>query len=76
MPRLRDEMLMGEEGRQLLCDRPSLNTKTVDMRQLAGMERGSVGRAYTEWLEWCRVGPDTRAKVGCGSEGAAYTRRD
>lgn len=56
-------MLKGDEGRRLLWERPSLNTKTVDMAALQRMERGTTGRAYADWLEWCRVGPDTRAKV-------------
>ncbi|CAO1628060.1 unnamed protein product [Parajaminaea phylloscopi] len=63
LPRLRDDMLDHEEGRRLLVDRPSINTKTVDMSALSTMRPGTLGNEYTKWLQWCRVGPDTRAKV-------------
>lgn len=63
LPRLRDDMLQHDEGRRLLVDRPSVNTKTVDMQKLRQMPVGSFGHEYTKWLDWCRVGPDTRAKV-------------
>lgn len=63
LPRLRDEMLEHDEGRRLLVDRPSINTRTVDMSYLETLQPGTLGNEYTKWLEWCRVGPDTRAKV-------------
>lgn len=63
LQRLRHDMLASPEGRQLLLERPEINTKTVDMDRLRAMEERSFGRAYTQWMEWCRVGPDTRAPV-------------
>jgi ubiquinone biosynthesis protein COQ4 len=64
LPRLRDRMLETEEGRQILKDRPVVNTTTVDMSKLAHYPEGSFGHAYVTWLERCGVTPDTRTPVG------------
>ncbi|GBE87949.1 Ubiquinone biosynthesis protein COQ4, mitochondrial [Sparassis crispa] len=63
LPRLRDRMLQSQEGRQILKDRPRVNTHTVDMNKLALLPEGSFGRAYVTWLERCGVTPDTREPV-------------
>lgn len=63
LPRLRDIMLESEEGRQILKDRPRVNTQTVDMDTLAKYPEGTFGRAYVTWLERCGVTPDTRDPV-------------
>lgn len=61
--RLRDIMLESPEGRKILKQRPRINTSTLDMNKLAQLPEGTFGRAYTTWLERCRVTPDTRAPV-------------
>ncbi|KAG7451396.1 Coq4-domain-containing protein [Guyanagaster necrorhizus] len=61
--RLRDIMLESSEGRRILKQRPRINTTTLDMNNLAQLPEGTFGRAYTSWLERCRVTPDTRAPV-------------
>ncbi|KAL0953293.1 hypothetical protein HGRIS_004542 [Hohenbuehelia grisea] len=63
LPRLRDIMLESAEGRQILKDRPRVNSATVDMDQLAKYPQGSFGLAYVTWLERCGVTPDTREPV-------------
>ncbi|KAF8176133.1 ubiquinone biosynthesis protein COQ4, mitochondrial [Mycena galopus ATCC 62051] len=63
LPRLRDIMLASEEGRQILKDRPRINSRTVDLAKLAQLPEGTLGRAYITWLERCGVTPDTREPV-------------
>ena len=66
LPRMRDAMLknaQSSEGRDILRDRPRLNTQTIDVTKLAAMPEGSFGRAYVDWLESCKVTPDTRDPV-------------
>jgi len=63
LPRLRDILLESQEGRQILKDRPRINSKTVDMSKLAQLPEGTFGRAYITWLERCGVTPDTREPV-------------
>lgn len=56
-------MLEDPEGRQILKDRPRVNSQTVDMDKLAQHPEGTFGRAYVTWLERCGVTPDTREPV-------------
>lgn len=63
LPRLRDRMLETPEGRQILRDRPKVNSQTVDMDKLSLLPENSFGRAYVTWLERCGVTPDTREPV-------------
>ena len=63
LPRLRDIMLKSGEGRQILKERPRINTNTVDMEALDKMPEGSFGKSYVTWLHRCGVTPDTRAPV-------------
>ena len=62
-PRLRDRMLESPEGRQILKERPRINSHTVDMNKLALLPAGTFGHAYVTWLERCGVTPDTREPV-------------
>ncbi|KAJ7699746.1 ubiquinone biosynthesis protein COQ4, mitochondrial [Mycena olivaceomarginata] len=55
LPRLRDIMLESAEGRQILKDRPRINSSTVDMAKLAELPEGTLGRAYITWLESVRA---------------------
>lgn len=63
LPRLREQMLESAEGRRLLLERPAINTASVDMAYLRSLEENTFGKQYVRWLDWCHVGPDTRAKV-------------
>lgn len=60
---LRDTMLKSPEGRQILKDRPRINSTNVDMDKLAMLPDGTFGKAYVTWLERCGVTPDTREPV-------------
>lgn len=65
LPRLREALLTqcGEEGLAILRDRPRLSSETIDLEKLRTMPEGSLGRAYIDWLEACKVTPDTREPV-------------
>lgn len=63
LPHLRDIMLAHPEGRQILKERPRINTDTVDMDALARLLEGLFGRSYITWLERTGVTPDTRTSV-------------
>ena len=52
-------MLDSAEGRQILKDRPRINSDTVDVHKLALLQEGPFGKAYVTWLERCGVTPDT-----------------
>lgn len=63
LPRLRDIMLASPEARQILKDRPRINTRTVDLNALAQLPEGTWGRTYKTWLERTGVTPDSREPV-------------
>jgi len=63
LPRLRDRMLESAEGRQILKERPRVNSSTIDMQALSTLPEGTFGRAYITWLDRCGVTPDTREPV-------------
>jgi hypothetical protein len=73
LPRLRDMITSSEEGRLLLMERPVINTKSIDMKYLESLPETTFGKQYWNWLRWCNVGPDTRAKVRreCGLQAGA-----
>lgn len=63
LPRWRDAMLTDAEGRQVLRDRPRVNTDTIDMTYLAALPENTFGFTYFRWLERCGVTPDSRDPV-------------
>lgn len=63
LPRLRDIMLASPEGRQILKDRPRINSTTIDLPTLATYPTNTFGRTYVTWLNRCGVTPDTREPV-------------
>lgn len=65
LPALLDKVMQSAEGRKLMIDRPRITTQSVDMEYLRSLKPGTFGEKYTQWLDWCRVGPDTRAQVSC-----------
>jgi ubiquinone biosynthesis protein COQ4 len=62
------------EGRQILRDRPTVSSQTVDLDKLKGLRRGTLGREYVEWLVRGNVTPDTRETVSRAVEGKLTTR--
>ncbi|KAI9308438.1 coenzyme Q biosynthesis protein Coq4-domain-containing protein [Cunninghamella echinulata] len=64
LKRMRDSMLASTSGRQILKERPSINTKTIDFDKLRKeCEPGTFGYAYITWLDEQQVTPDTRSPV-------------
>lgn len=60
---LRDAMLNSPEGRRILKDRPRVNTNTLNVERLKSLPDNTFGRAYTRWLEACKINPDSREPV-------------
>ncbi|KAI5998854.1 ubiquinone biosynthesis protein COQ4, mitochondrial [Pisolithus albus] len=54
---LRDAMLGSCEGRRILKDRPRVNTNTLNMEKLRSLPDNTFGKAYTRWLEACKINP-------------------
>lgn len=63
LPALHESLASTHEGRQILRDRPTVSTETVDLDKLKALKRGTLGREYVEWLERGNLSPDSRAKV-------------
>ncbi|KAI8097557.1 ubiquinone biosynthesis protein Coq4 [Halteromyces radiatus] len=64
LKRMRDGMLSTTTGRQILRERPSINTNTLDFTLLRQeCEPGTFGHAYISWLDEQGVTPDTRLPV-------------
>lgn len=71
---LHEHMSMTPEGRQILRDRPTLSSKTVNLDYLRGLRRGTLGREYVEWLDRDGITPDSREVVRyIDSPSLAYT---
>lgn len=65
LPKMREALLSqsGEEGLAILRERPRLSSESIDLEALKAMPEGSLGRAYIDWLDACKVTPDTREPV-------------
>lgn len=63
IPHLHEAMAADAEGRQILKDRPLLNSSTVDLDKLRELKRGTLGREWVEWLAQSGLTPDTREEV-------------
>lgn len=71
LPRLHDRMISTPEGRQIMRDRPELDSAV--MPRLKALRRGTLGR---EWVEWCERGgvtPDTREPVSVGVSDSLFS---
>ena len=60
---MRRRMEADEEGRQVLRERPRINTKTVDFDALRGLAPGSLGRVYADYNDYYNISPDSRDPV-------------
>lgn len=63
LARLRDQMLEDPSGRKILRDRPRIRSGDIDLQYLKKLNLGTFGRTYADWLEKCKVSPDTREPV-------------
>jgi len=56
-------MKASREGRKILKERPSINTKTVDLDYLRDLPDHTLGHTYVEFLDKYRITPDSRDPV-------------
>jgi ubiquinone biosynthesis protein COQ4 len=63
LPRLRDQMLQEPSGRKILKERPRITSTSIDIPWLRSLPKGTFGSAYVDWLDSCKVTPDTRDPV-------------
>lgn len=45
------QMQSSEEGRQILADKPRINTRTIDMESLRKLPENTLGLHYVSFLE-------------------------
>nr|XP_029722042.1 ubiquinone biosynthesis protein COQ4 homolog, mitochondrial-like [Aedes albopictus] len=60
---IRHQMRNCEEGRQILADKPRINTRTVDMDALRKLPENTFGFHYVTFLEKHEITPDSRMEV-------------
>ncbi|XP_077943889.1 ubiquinone biosynthesis protein COQ4 homolog, mitochondrial isoform X2 [Gasterosteus aculeatus] len=60
---LRDKMRNDPEGFTILAERPRIRLSTLDLKEMASLPDGSLGREYLRFLEDNHVTPDSRADV-------------
>lgn len=58
-----NKMQATEEGREILTQRPRINSTTVDLAKLKTYPEGTVGKVYSNFLISNRVTPDSRPMV-------------
>lgn len=56
-------MKASREGRQILKDRPSINSKTVDFDYLRSLPRNTLGNTYASFNDKYKITPDSRSPV-------------
>lgn len=57
-PRFLAQFLMSDEGLELLCERPSIDSAHVDLDRLRALPEGTLGRAYVRYLDDNNLDPD------------------
>lgn len=61
--RMREKMEGSKEGREILKDKPRINSATVDLKKLSQLPEGTIGKVYTDFLQSNNVTPDSRLPV-------------
>jgi ubiquinone biosynthesis protein COQ4 len=51
LKKIYERMMASSEGREILIDKPRINTKTIDMQALKNMPENSFGYAYWKFLD-------------------------
>ncbi|KAG7211121.1 hypothetical protein KM043_010447 [Ampulex compressa] len=59
----RRQMLLTEEARRILGEKPRITSSTVDLAALADLPEGTVGRTYRRFLDANNITPDSRPPV-------------
>ncbi|XP_055623050.1 uncharacterized protein LOC129766507 [Toxorhynchites rutilus septentrionalis] len=57
------QMLNSEEGRQILMEKPRVNTQTINLEALKKLPEDSFGFHYVKFLEKHEITPDSRMAV-------------
>uniref|UniRef100_A0A8R1HKN6 4-hydroxy-3-methoxy-5-polyprenylbenzoate decarboxylase n=1 Tax=Caenorhabditis japonica TaxID=281687 RepID=A0A8R1HKN6_CAEJA len=60
---LRKRMDSDVVGRRLLKEKPRISNETIDRKKLAALPVGTLGKAYSEFLERLNTSPDARPTV-------------
>ncbi|KAG5678953.1 hypothetical protein PVAND_008571 [Polypedilum vanderplanki] len=58
-----EKMMASEEGRQIISEKPRINTKTVNLDELKIMPENTLGYQYWKFLNDNQVTPDSRLDV-------------
>ncbi|KAI9331660.1 ubiquinone biosynthesis protein Coq4 [Zopfochytrium polystomum] len=61
--RMRDRMLRDRVGRQILRNRPIINSTVLDLDRLRSLPDETFGKTYVSWLDSYKVSPDSRTEV-------------
>ncbi|KAJ3324916.1 Ubiquinone biosynthesis protein [Boothiomyces sp. JEL0866] len=61
--RLRNKLLLSKDGRQLLKEKPIINSSTIDLNYLSQLPKDTFGFAYHNFLTTHDVSPDTRSDI-------------
>ena len=56
-------MYCDKTGRQILKERPILNSQVLDLEKLKELPLGTFGREYVNTLDTFEISPDTRTPV-------------
>ncbi|KAJ3259613.1 Ubiquinone biosynthesis protein [Boothiomyces macroporosus] len=60
---LRNRLLLTKEGRQILKEKPIINSSTIDLNYLSQLPQDTFGFAYHNFLSTQDVSPDTRSEI-------------
>ncbi|GLV32041.1 fringe connection [Carabus blaptoides fortunei] len=60
---IRDKMEQSDEGLRILRERPRITSGTVDLNKLRTYPEGTLGKAYSTFLQVNNVSPDSRDPV-------------
>jgi len=60
---MRDKMMITPEGTEILQLQPQINSSTVDIEKLKDMPENTLGFAYSKFLDYNNVTPDSRGSV-------------
>lgn len=61
--KMREKMLLDKTGRQILREKPLVNSSTVNLPYLRSLPENTFGKRYTQFLDAHHVSPDTRIEV-------------
>ncbi|KAL0279722.1 UNVERIFIED_CONTAM: hypothetical protein PYX00_001219 [Menopon gallinae] len=60
---IRSKMMESEEGRQILEEKPRISSASIDLKKLKNLPEGTLGKAYSNFLEKYKYTPDARLAV-------------